>query len=49
MRTTVTIDDELWAEAQRVIRAPTKRALLEMGLTALIEQAARHRAIALAG
>ncbi len=49
MRTTVTIDDELWEEASRVAQAPTKRALIELGLKALVAQAARRRAIALAG
>lgn len=49
MRTTVTIDDDLWQEAQRVSDAPTKRALIEAGLKALVDQAARRRAIALAG
>ncbi len=49
MRTTVNIDDNLWEEASRVQEAPTKRALIEMGLQALIDQAARRRAIALAG
>jgi Arc/MetJ family transcription regulator len=49
MRTTVTIDDALWREAERVTPAPTKRALIEMGLRALVDGAARRRAIALAG
>ena len=49
MRTTVVIDDELWAAAQRVTDAPTKRALIELGLQALVEQDARRRAIRLAG
>ncbi|MBW1881405.1 MAG: type II toxin-antitoxin system VapB family antitoxin [Deltaproteobacteria bacterium] len=49
MRTTVQIDDALFAEAQRVTNAPTKRALFEAGLRALIDQAARRRAIPLAG
>ena len=49
MRTTVTIDDDLWREATRVSQAPTKRALIEQGLKALIDRAACRRAIALAG
>ncbi len=49
MRTTVNIDDALWEEAWRVTSLPTKRALIEAGLRALVAQAARRRAIALAG
>ena len=49
MRTTVDIDDELWEEAWRVGNLATKRALIEAGLRALVQQAARERAIALAG
>lgn len=49
MRTTVEIDDDLLAQAQEIAKAHTKRALLEAGLRALIEQEARRRAIALGG
>ena len=49
MRTTVEIDDQLWSDAQAEVNAPTKRALVEAGLRALIDGAARRRAIALAG
>ena len=49
MRTTVEIDDELWEEARRTVKMATKRALIEAGLRALVQQAARERAIALAG
>lgn len=49
MRTTVEIDDELWEAAQAAADAPTKRTLIEAGLRALVDQAARRRAIALKG
>ncbi len=49
MRTTVEIDDRLWEEASAVVQAGTKRVLIEAGLRALVDQAARRRAIALAG
>jgi Arc/MetJ family transcription regulator len=49
MRTTVDIDDELWELARRAGDHLTKRALIEAGLRALVLQAARRRAIALAG
>ena len=49
MRTTVNIDDDLWEEAWRATGPTTKRGLIEAGLRALVEQAARRRAIALAG
>ncbi len=49
MRTTVTVDDKLWGEALRVTGAVTNKALIERGLRALIDQAARQRAISLAG
>jgi len=49
MRTTVTVDDELWNEAVRVTAVTRKRTLIERGLQALIDQAARRRATALAG
>ena len=49
MRTTVTIDDELWNEVRRVEPHPSNKQLIEKGLRALIDQAARRRAIALGG
>jgi Arc/MetJ family transcription regulator len=49
MRTTLDLDDRLVEEARRVTGAPTKTAVVEMGLRALIEQAARRRLIALGG
>ena len=49
MRTTLDLDGQLVAEAQRVTGAATKTALVEQGLRALIEQAARKRLAALVG
>ncbi len=49
MRTTVEIDDELWAKAEQAAEVSTKRALIELGLKELVKKAARRRAIALAG
>jgi Arc/MetJ family transcription regulator len=49
MRTTLDIDDDLLRQAQRAAGAKGKTALVEMGLAALIEQAARRRLAALAG
>lgn len=49
MRTTITVDDDLWEEAVRATSVSKKKELVEKGLRALIEQAARRRAIALAG
>jgi len=49
MRTTVDLDEELLARAQAIVNAPTKRALLEAGLRALVDQEARRRAVSLAG
>jgi Arc/MetJ family transcription regulator len=43
MRTTLDLDETLLDEAARATGAPTKTALIEMGLRALIEQAARRR------
>ncbi|MBM4321003.1 MAG: hypothetical protein FJ125_13890 [Deltaproteobacteria bacterium] len=43
MRTTLDLADDLLDEAMRVTGAPTKTAAVEMGLRALIEQAARRR------
>jgi Arc/MetJ family transcription regulator len=43
MRTTIEIDDELFADAQARFRAPTKRALVEEALRALIRESASRR------
>jgi Arc/MetJ family transcription regulator len=49
MRTTVTIDDELLAEAQRVSGVKEKAVLLREGLKALIERESARRLQALGG
>ena len=49
MRTTLDLDEALVREALAATGAPTKTALVEMGLKALVEQAARRRLAALAG
>jgi Arc/MetJ family transcription regulator len=49
MRTTLDLDEELLAEAQRVSGAPTRTATIELGLRALVERAARRRLAALRG
>jgi Arc/MetJ family transcription regulator len=49
MRTTLDLDAELLAEAARATGATTKTALVELGLRALVEQAARRRLAALRG
>jgi len=49
MRTTLDLDESLLEEAQRATGAPTRTALVEMGLRALVEQAARRRLAALGG
>jgi Arc/MetJ family transcription regulator len=43
MRTTLDLDETLLEAAARATGAPTKTALIELGLRALIEQAARRR------
>lgn len=43
MRTTLDLDDALLAEASRRVRAPSKTALIEMALRALIRESARAR------
>jgi len=43
MRTTVDIDGKLLAEAQERARAPSKRALIEAALRALIREDAQRR------
>jgi Arc/MetJ family transcription regulator len=49
MRTTVPIDDQLLAEAQRVTDVKEKAALLREGLRALIERESARRLQALGG
>ena len=49
VRTTITVDDDLWEKAVRATGAKTNKALVESGLRALIDQEARKRAIALGG
>jgi Arc/MetJ family transcription regulator len=49
MRTTLDLDDRLLREALRATGARTKTALVELGLRALVEQAARRRLAALRG
>ena len=49
MRTTLNIDDELLAEAQRRVQAPSKTALIELALEALIRESAIDRLIAAGG
>jgi len=46
---TLVLDDELLAEAQRAVGLAGRTAVIERGLRALIEQAARRRLTALAG
>ena len=43
MRITLDLDDELLQEAARRVHAPSKAALIEMALCALIREAARGR------
>ena len=43
MRTTLDIDDDLLRDAQERVQAPTKTALVELALRALIRQAAAER------
>jgi Arc/MetJ family transcription regulator len=49
MRTTLDLDDRLLAEAQRVTGLSGKTAVIERGLRALVDEAARRRLAALAG
>ena len=49
MRTTVNIDDELLARAQRISGVSEKAALLREGLRALIERESARRLAALGG
>ena len=49
MRTTLNLDDQLLEEAQRATGIQVKTELIERGLEALIEEAARKRLAALGG
>jgi Arc/MetJ family transcription regulator len=49
MRTTLDLNADLLSEAQRVTGAQTKTAVIELGLRALIEKAARQRLAGLRG
>ena len=49
MRTNVVIDDELMAKAMRVSQLPTKRAVIEAGLQALIRLKAQENIRSLRG
>jgi Arc/MetJ family transcription regulator len=49
MRTTLNIAEDLLEEAQRACGLETRTAVIEAGLRALIEQAARERLSRLAG
>ena len=49
MRTTVTIDDKLLADAQKATGVVEKSVLLRMGLESLVQREAGRRLIALGG
>lgn len=49
MRTTITLDDELVAEAQRATGLTERSAVIREGLRALIEREAIEQLIALGG
>ena len=49
MRTTLDLNEDLLSEAQKATGAPTKTAVIELGLRTLIEKAARQRLVALRG
>jgi len=49
MRTTIDLDDELLEAARKATGVTGKTAVIELGLKALVEQAARRRLAALAG
>ena len=49
MRTTLNIDDELLAEAQRITGMEEKTALVREGLRALIERESARRLVKLGG
>lgn len=48
-RTTINLDDELLAEAERLTGEPVKTALVREGLRALIERESARRLAALGG
>lgn len=49
MRTTLDIDEQLLEDARRATGEKSKTAVIELGLQALIEKAARKRLAALGG
>jgi Arc/MetJ family transcription regulator len=49
MRTTIEIDDDLLDQAAAHVRAPTRRALIELALRALIRESAHRRLIEAGG
>jgi Arc/MetJ family transcription regulator len=49
MRTTLDLDDALLAEAEARVHAPTRKALIEMALRALLRESAAARLIAAGG
>ena len=49
MRTTLTIDDRLWAEAQRITGISEKAKLVQQGLQVLIERESARRLAELGG
>ena len=49
MRTTLTIDDRLWSEAQRMTGIAEKTKLVQQGLQALIERESARRLAKLGG
>lgn len=49
MRTTVTIDDELLADAEQYMKTKEKSALVNAGLKALVEREAARRLARLGG
>jgi Arc/MetJ family transcription regulator len=49
MRTNIIIDDHLMRDALKATGAPTKKAVVEMGLLALVRQSKQHQIRALRG
>jgi Arc/MetJ family transcription regulator len=49
MRTTIEIDDELLGQAAARVQAPSRRALIELALRALIRESAHQRLIEAGG
>jgi len=49
MRTTLNLDERLLSDAMAAARAPTKTAVIEMGLRELLAKAARERLVLLYG